>query len=151
MIAKVREVCESYLKPQELLPIAERAVEEASKQSAVESELQAIQSKIDSLTANLDQMYMDRLGGLLAETDFQRIYDRVKLERTGLEEKRQELELRKKSPVRNEDRAKELVQRFLDSAQTNRELLVSLVERVELTEEKELIIKFRFPEPSNMG
>ena len=148
VIAKVREVCESYLKPQELLPIAERAVEEARKQNAVENELQAVQSKIDILTANLDKMYMDRLSGLLAEADFQRIYDRVKLERTGLEEKRHELELRKKSPVRNEDRAKELVQRFLDSAQTNRELLVSLVERVELTENKEIIIKFRFSELS---
>jgi hypothetical protein len=36
------------------------------------------------------------------------------------------------------------VQRFVDSAFTSRELLVSLVERVELTQEKQIIIKFRF-------
>ncbi len=151
VIAKVQEVCERYLKPQELLPIAEEAVEKADKQNAVENELQAIQSRIDSLTANLDKMYLDRLSGLLLDADFQRIYDRVKLERAQLEGNRQELELRKKSPVRNEDRAKELVQRFLDSAETNRELLVSLVERVELTEKKEIIIKFRFPELSKVS
>ena len=39
-----------------------------------------------------------------------------------------------------------LVQQFLDSAYTNRELLVSLIERVELTEDKQIIIKFRFRE-----
>lgn len=44
-----------------------------------------------------------------------------------------------------------LVQRFLDSAQTNRELLISLVERVELTENKEIIIKFRFSELSKVS
>ena len=132
------------LPPKELLPIAQEAVEQAQKENAQETEMQAIQSKIDSLTANLDKMYMDRLSGLLAGADFERIYSKVKLERSLLEEKREELELRKKSPVRTEDMAKELVQRFVDSAFTSWELLVSLIERVELTEEKQITIKFCF-------
>ena len=144
VIAKVREVCQAYLNPDELLPVAREAVENAGKQSSLESELQALQSKIDSLTANLDRMYTDRLSGLLPEADFQRIFGRIKLEREQLEEKRQELELQKKSPVRSEDRARELVQRFIETAGESRELLVSLIERVELTEDKEIIIKFRF-------
>lgn len=144
VIAKVREVCQAYLNPDELLPVAQEAVENAGKQSSLELELQALQSKIDSLTANLDRMYTDRLSGLLPEADFQRIFSRIKLEREQLEAKRQELELRQKSPVRSEDRARELVQRFIETAGESRELLVSLIERVELTEDKEIIIKFRF-------
>ena len=97
--------------------------------------------------ANLDKVYMDRLSGLLVEADFERIYSKVRLERGLLEEKRQALELRKNSPAPAEDRAKELVQRFVDSAFASREVLVSLIERVELTEEKQIIIKFRFREP----
>ena len=144
VIAKVWAVCQAYLNPDELLPVAQEAVENARKQSSLESELQALQSKIDSLTANLDRMYTDRLSGLLPEADFQRIFGRIKLEREQLEEKRQELELRQKSPVRSEDRARELVQRFIETAGESRELLVSLIEQVELTEDKEIIIKFRF-------
>ena len=113
--------------------------------------MQAIQNKIDSLTANLDKMYMDRLSGLLPEADFERIYSKVKLERSLLDEKKQELELRRKSPVHAEDRAKELVQRFMDSAFASRELLVSLIDRIELTEEKQVIIKFRFAELDEVG
>lgn len=45
------------------------------------------------------------------------------------------------------DKAGALVQRFLDEAGDNRELLVSLIERVELTEQRELIIHFRFCPP----
>ena len=144
VIDKVREVCQAYLNPDELLPVAREAVENARKQNNLEAELQVVQAKIDSLTANLDRMYTDRLNGLLPEEDFQRIFNRTKLDRKLLEEKRQELELQKKSPVRSEDRARELVQRFIETAGESRELLVSLIERVELTEDKEVIIKFRF-------
>ena len=144
VVAKVREVCQAYLNPDELLPVAQEAMENAGKRSSLESELQALQSKIDSLTANLDRIYTDRLSGLLPEADFQRIFGRIKLEREQLEGKRQELESQKKSPVPREDRARELVQRFIETAGESRELLVSLIERVELTENKEIIIKIRF-------
>ena len=144
VVAKVREICQVYRNPDELLPMPREAVENARKQSSLETELQPFQSKIDSLTANLDRMYTDRLSGLLPEADFQRIFSWIKLEKEQLEEKRQELELQKKSPVRSEDRARELVHRFIETAGESRELLVSLIERVELTEDKEAIIKFRF-------
>ena len=147
VIAKVREVCEACLHSDDLLSIAQRAVEQARKRNAPENERQAIQSKIDSLTANLDKMYMDRLTGLLAEADFERIYQRIKVERSSLEEKLKGMEAQKESPADTQDRSKELVQRFITSACTNRELLVSLIERVELTQDKQIIIKFRFREP----
>ena len=61
VFAKVREVCRAYLHPDKLCPIAEEAVENASKAASCEAEIQALQSKITALTTNLDQMYMDCL------------------------------------------------------------------------------------------
>ena len=151
VIAKVREVCRAYLDPDKLLPVAREAVENAGKQSSLETELQTLQCRIDSLTANLDRMYTDRLSGLLPEADFRRIFGRLKLEREQLEEKRRELELRKKSLAPSEDRARELVQRFIETVGERRELLVSLIERVELTKDKEVIIKFRFSQMDETG
>ncbi len=146
VLAKVREVCQAYLNPDRLHQIAEEAVENASKVASCEAEMQVLQSKITSLTSNLDQMYMDRLNGLLSEEDFQRIYQKVKMDRTVLEDRLKSLQEQVKQPVNTEEKAKALVKQFLDSALTSRELLVSLIERVELTEEKEIIIKFRFRE-----
>ena len=54
------------LDPNKLQPIAADAVEKARKAENHEAEIQSIQNKIDSLTANQDKMYMDRLTGLLA-------------------------------------------------------------------------------------
>ena len=134
------------MNPKQLQPIAEVAIEEARRAERHEDEAQALRGKIDSLSANLDKMYMDRLSGLLAEADFERIYQRVKMERTALGSKLRDLEMQSKSPIPVADRAKELVRKFLDSAFTSRELLVSLIERVELTEDKQVIIRFRFSE-----
>lgn len=146
VLAKVREVCLAYLHPSDLLSIAEKELEQARQQNVLEAEIQTIQKKIDGMTANLDRMYTDRLDGMLPEEDFQRIFCRIKLEREQLQGKLKSLELKKKSPVSQEDEAKELVQRFLETGGQNRELLVSLIERIELTTDKEVIIRFRFPE-----
>ena len=149
VIDRVREVCQAYLNPDELLPIAQEAVENAGTQSGLETELQTLQFKVDSITANLDRMYTDRLSGLLTEADFARIYQKARSERCALEERQRELKQQMESPVPVRDRAKALVRRFVDSEFANRELLVSLIERVELTEEKEIFIHFRFPELSD--
>ena len=146
VIAKVREICEAYLNPNDLLPMAEKALEDARKEKCVEAEIQSVQSKIESMTVNLDRMYMDKLTGVLAEADFQRIYLRVKGERSQLEEKLKRLQTQKEAPVSVQDQARALVQRFLESPFASRELLVSLIERVELSEDKHVSIKFRFKE-----
>ena len=106
-----------------------------------------MQARIDRLTAHLDQLYTDRLSGLLPEADFQRMFSRVKEERERLEETRQKWELCQQSAASQEERANELVQRFMETACESRELLVSLMKRVELTEHKNIIIEFRFREP----
>lgn len=144
VIAKVQDVCTAYLHPSALLPAAQEALAHSCRENTLASELEAIQAKISSLTANLDQIYMDKLSGILLDADFQRIYLKIKADRAKLEGQRKELEQQKESPVRQEDRANALVQRFLDSVPTNRELLFSLIERIELSESKEIYIKFRF-------
>ena len=146
VIERTREVCEAYLNPERLRPIAAAAVAASGRVDGGKEELSALHARIDSMTAHLDRMYMDRLNGLLADVDFERLYRRIKAERTALEEKLRKLEAQKKNPVPIEDRARELVQQFLHCAFTSRELLVSLIERIELTESKEIIIRFRFHE-----
>ena len=150
VLSRVREVCRAHLTPQALLPAAEKAVREASHEDKLPLEISALQSKITSLTENLDRMYTDRLSGLLPEADFQRIFSRVKAERERLEDRVRELERREKSPVSQADRATELAARFLDTACTNRELLVSLIERIELTAQRTVLIRFRFREPDDL-
>ena len=144
VIAKVREVCAAYLDPDALLPTARKAVEEARAADSTEAEILSLRTRIDTMTANLDKMYMDKLSGILNEADFQRIYMKVKADRSKLEGQLHDLDQRRDSPAKGVDEAQELVRRFVDSACVSRELLVSLIDRIELSEDKQIYIKFRF-------
>ena len=144
VVEKVREVCGAYLQADRLLPQAQRAVAKALAEADNEKEINALKARIDSLTVHLDKVYMDKLDGVLDEADFQRIYGKVKADRAALEQRLSQLDRPDYSPTEQAALAKKLVERFLENASTNRELLVSLIERVELTADKQIIIKFRF-------
>lgn len=116
VVSKVREVCQSYLDQDKLLVLAKDALAKNAQKNKVEIQLAELQKKIDLLTSNLDRMYTDRLNGLLPEEDFQRIFNRTKSERQQLELQQADLRSLQKNPVNSSDKAKELVQRFVESA-----------------------------------
>ncbi len=136
MLSKVPEVCQAYLNHGRLRPIAEETMENSSKTASCEAEMQTLQSKITALTTKLDQMYTNRLNGLLSEEDFQLIYQKIKMDRTVLEDRLKSLREQAMRPANTEEKAKALVKHFLDSALTSRKLLIVLIERVDLTVKK---------------
>ena len=144
VLEKVREACRDYLRADRLMPLAQREVAKALAETENEREINALKARIDSLTAHLDKVYMDKLGGVLDEADFQRIYNRVKADRAALEKRLSQIDRPDYSPSEQADLARKLVERFLETASVNRELLVSLIERVELSEDRQIFIKFRF-------
>ena len=144
VLEKVREICGHYLHTDKLAPIAELAIKEKQQKADIVHEISGIQAKIESLTAHLDKMYMDKLSGLLDEKDFERIYLRVKEERTALEQKLAQVEMPDYSPAKQAELAKALVKQFVEGAYQSKELLTSLIERVELTDDKQVLIHFRF-------
>lgn len=147
VIAKVKEICAFDLTPEKMEPIALSAVEEARKTDSSVREIQSLQEKIENINANLDKIYLDRLNGLLAATDFERIYHKIQTDRTALENRLINIEAIKTKIINSNEKAKVLVSGFQESAFASRELLVSLIERIELTADKEIIIRFRFRQP----
>ncbi|MDD6023108.1 MAG: recombinase family protein [Oscillospiraceae bacterium] len=143
----VRNILKASVTPAELLSAARETIENARAENTTEIRLRALRSRIDSLTSDLDRMYLDKLRGFLGETDFQRIYSKVELERSQLEESLHHLEQQGACSTAPQDHAETLTRGFWENGYASRELLVSLIERVELTREKDIIIKFRFREP----
>lgn len=147
VLAQVREMCEGYLNPEQLQDTAEKMIGDEERARNDAEEIQILQSQMDCLTRRMDQMYLEHLDGLIPEEDFRRIYGNLKTERTDRKEALKKLVKRKEKKENKEERAKKLVNQFLDSAYSGREFLCSIIERIELTERKEIIIKFRFRDP----
>ncbi len=147
VLGTLRKVCGSFLTSDRLLPIAMAELQKADSAQDPETLRSLLRGRIARLTARLDQIYLDRLSGLLEEEDFQRIYQKAKGDRAALEESLHKLEEEAERTFCVEERAKELILEFLNDAYTGRRLLVDLIERVELTKEKQILIYFRFRPP----
>jgi len=142
ILAKIREILTLYLNRDDCAEILSQAEKEAAAERESEKSIQQTTAKIDNLSIQLDKVYSDKLAGVLDDADFQRIYHKMKRERIQLEEKIKRLESSKHiSPELELDT---LIERFIEESPQNRELLCSLIERIELTESKQILLYFRF-------
>ena len=130
------------LPPDFLLPLARDGAQP-------QTDAAALQRRGTALTAQLDRLYEDRLSGLLAEADFIRHYRRLQQERSTIEA--QLCTLQRETSHADETQAQTLVERFLKQAPCSRALLVRLIERIELTEDRKLILRLRFSSPQASG
>jgi CRISPR/Cas system-associated endoribonuclease Cas2 len=144
VLKQVSQICNRYMNVLELKKVATKAIAQESLRNNSAAEIARLTGNIETLTANLDKMYMDKLKGVLDENDFLRVYTRAKEERTILLEKLTRLQTQQHTPRDQQKQVEELVERFMQTKEYNKELLVSLIEKVELTEDKEIYIHFRF-------
>lgn len=153
VLEKVVSLCKTYVEFDKLQVAAIQFIKEREEIKHKSNDTMLLKSKLDSLTVNMDKIYMDKLEGVLSDSDFNRVYQRVKAERMMIEEKINALNAlieNKESKISIEKRAENFATEFIEQICTNREVLISLIERVELTKEKEIIIKFRFRHPKTI-
>ena len=146
VLYRVREICERYLNLEEMQSIAKLEVARCDAESRTETDIRELGSKIEFLTSKLDQVYSDKLYGVLSHEDFERIYGKLKEDRENLSVKLKMLKSKSEAKVDNHEKAKELAERFINSIEANKELVFSLIERVELTQDKQIIIYWTFEE-----
>lgn len=95
------------------------------------------------ITLQIDRLCLDRFAGAMEEEDFSRLYQQLCTRRSQIDEKIAEAE-RGEDAVDGEVLSGELTGHFLEGIKNDRTLLSQLIEKVELTEQRELIITFRF-------
>ncbi len=149
VLASLREVCGPYLTAGALLPAAQRAIAESSAQTQRAGDIAALEARIRSLTEHMDQAYLDKLGGVLASADFERVYQRMREERAALEDRLASARRAALSPAPPARLADTLVERFIGGAFGSRELLCDLISRIELTQDRRLILRYRCKAPAD--
>jgi len=146
VLEKVRDICEEYLDRDKCAAVAKSALGKATRKHDPAKDIQQLEEQIARITAHLDNVYNDKLSGTLDEADFQRIYAKIKQERLALQKKIKLLRSAEKRGSAPEMDTEQLIRKFVNTVDTNKELLVSLISRIELSEEKEVIIRFKFEE-----
>jgi hypothetical protein len=145
VLSEVRKICKQYIERLNLTELTAEAnkklLDEKKRQQKCKAD---IKTNLERLECKIDKIYNDKLDDNITEDDFQRIYKKLKDEQASLHSKAQSLAENGDEDLYNEPKIKELVRRFLNADEISKELLVSLIERVELTKDKEIFIHFRF-------
>lgn len=146
IVNQVKQLCRQYINRSEFGKITEYIIQEILASDNRETEMKKLSNQISNLTVNMDKLYSDKLSGILDDSDFQRFYAKLKNDRAIAHEKFENLQKQTDKKEKTDYNVDELIERFIESADTNRELLCSLIEKVELTEDKQVHIHFRFNE-----
>lgn len=148
VIDEVRKVCQNYLNYLDTQKLTEKAQKQIQAELRKQGrDITALKTKIESIRMKIDSAYDDKLSGNIDIQTFQRIYAKLRDEEAAARTKLTELENNKKDNLSfSEDKIRDLAKRFTESENYTRELFVSLIERIELSENKELDIHFKFPE-----
>ena len=83
----------------------------------------------------IDLLYEDKINGTIGEDDFQRMYVNTLQKKEELKKSIEELEKDNEEASREID-LKKIVNNFTEMKEVNRELLVSLIDRITVTEDK---------------
>lgn len=108
----------------------------------IQNQIQANQSKIEIMNKKIDQLYEDKLSGIINVDDFERMYISTLDRKKELEEMIKNL-LKQKEETSHEVDLKKEVTNFIKARKITREMIVSLVDKITVSEEKEIKIYYK--------
>jgi hypothetical protein len=109
----------------------------------VKNEIMVLEKKIKEINKKIDRLFEDRYNGLFEDEDFKRMYNIQIQARKDSEERIKKL----KELEQNEDETvdiNKLVKDFVNMEDITRTMLVSLVNKIEISESKEITIYYKF-------
>lgn len=142
---KIICILNNFFDKDNLINVIKTKIEEKKKNLSFEKEVQECENKMNKIHLEIDSIYDDKLSGILSNDDFIRIYQRKKQEKENLQNKMDEMKQKIKENIINEDElVKNIVIKFQNLKQINREILYDLVDKIEIDKNKKIYIYFKF-------
>lgn len=154
IIYVVQKICQIYADKEIFYSIYEQYQNKTLDiRKGYKKKIEQIDRAITDINNNLDKMYMDKLKGVLQEEDYIRVSGKLSLERTKLNEQRQELEqkliitedkIETKNHTKEEKELDELIENFLKFEKPDKMFLYRLINKIEIDKDKNIYIYFNF-------
>lgn len=147
VLERVREVCNHYISQLDLSKLAEQADRKLQEEKKKRGEdIAGIKKQLQIIQRKMDVAYEDKLNGVVSAETYMHHYGKLKGEQSSLEQKLKSLLGSEDTFRYDTGKVKDVVNSFLNAEEYSRALLISLIERIELTKDKEVLIYFKFRE-----
>ena len=152
LIKHIKEVCRGYINDtlqDELINIAKRKRQEEVKKVNYEKRLETLEQKIADLGLYIKNLYVDKVKGIVSEDDYVLLVADFTKDRDNLMKEKQEVTqiLANQKPQKDESaKLEKLAKEFLALEKPTKQLLNELIEKITITEDKQINIYFKFSE-----
>ena len=142
----LKELCLNYIDESK---IKEETLKDINidNNKSIKKELLVLETEINNINSNLDNIYLDKLNKLITEEQFNRVKIKLENELKIKQDRYIELASNIKEKNNNEIKLKKIekfIDEFLSMEKPNRELIINLVDRIELFEDKSINVKVIF-------
>lgn len=156
LIKHIKAVCSNYINEtlkDELVSMAKRKKLEELKQINNEKRLEELEQKITDIGLYIKNLYMDKVKGVVSENDYISLVADFTKDRDNLLNEKAELIkiMQNEKPLTDESaKIEKLAKEFLSLEKPTKQLLNELIEKITISENKEINIYFKFNELNEM-
>lgn len=156
LIKHIKEVCSRYINENlrdELIDMAKKQKQLALKQISNEKRLETISQKISDIGLYIKNLYMDKVKGVVSENDYISLVADFTKDRDNLIKEKEELIKiinNQKPQIDETAKIEKLAKEFLSLEKPTKQLLNELIEKITISENKEINIYFKFNELNEM-
>lgn len=145
VITQIKKRCMEFLKEEKYQKIANENQERIinNNKFSTQNQILLLERKIRQTNDIIDNIYKEKCLGTIKEEDFSRMYAKYTEERNSLNERIEQMKQLDLDQDKKVDIMK-IVKEFVSFKEVTREMLVSLVDRIEISQDKEITIYYKF-------
>ncbi len=148
ILKDIKKKCKQYLKISNFEKLLKKNDEMTKLRIELEKELLKVKKNINLQTNYVDNIYKDKLKGLIDEEMFKRQYNNITTETLNLKKKANKLEtklyiLKNKAANKENVRYTEIIKEYLSLKKPSKQLLSSLIDKIIIDEEKNVNICYK--------
>lgn len=144
VIEQIKKRCREFLDEGKYTKIANTSKDKIMKDKFnIKNEILILEKKIKDINKRIDKLYEDKYNGLFEDTDFTRLYTKQIESRKQAEQRIKQLREMEEKEDSSVDINK-LVSDFVNMKEITRTMLVSLIDKIEISENKEITIYYKF-------
>ena len=144
VIEQIKTRCNEFLDENKYMQVANSSKDRILKDRFnFKNEILVLEKKLKDIDKMIDKLYEDKCKGLFEDEDFTRLYSKQTEMRKDTTERIKCLQ----KQIENEDSSvdiNKLVKDFVELKEITRTMMVSLIDRIEVSEDKEITIYYKF-------
>lgn len=156
LIKHIKEVCSRYINENlqdELISMAKKQKQLELKQISNEKRLETLEQKIADIGLYIKNLYIDKVKGVVSENDYISLVADFTKDRDNLIKEKEELITimnNQKPQIDETAKIEKLAKEFISLEKPTKQLLNELIEKITISENKEINIYFKFNELNEM-